>query len=279
MAVNSPHTEERPFVSHYILKSHTEEERERLDWQNQHLTQVLCDGQLIYVPKFSLDPGDEILDSAAGTAKYLPPHSFSYWYRYQSTSLPHPIPQNVTFAVHTVTNLPESWSSKFSLVNQRLIFGALTHEQWGMALSELYRILKPGGWIQLLESGPETSISSGSMKRYADAFATAFVNSGLVLNLTETLGQRLEHAGFVNIQKRTTALPRLDSQDVDFEFKGQKRLIMASIPTLKPAFLATGMFESEDEIDALHKGIDEEWNAPSQFRWHYTVAYAQKPDI
>ncbi|KAF9059006.1 S-adenosyl-L-methionine-dependent methyltransferase [Rhodocollybia butyracea] len=286
MAVKSPHTEEHPFVSHYILKSHTEEERERLDWQNQHLTQVLCDGQLIYVPKFSPDPGDEILDSAAGTGIWLLDVSRKVHSNVSLTGIdisqrhfPTQYPQNVTFAVHTVTNLPESWSSRFSLVNQRLIFGALTHEQWGMALSELYRILKPGGWIQLLESSPETSISSGSMKRYADAFAAAFVNSGLVSNLTETLDQRLEHTGFVNVQKRTTALPRLDSQDVDFEFKGQKRLIMASIPTLKPAFLATGMFESEDEIDALHKGIDEEWNAPSQFRWHYTVAYAQKPDI
>jgi hypothetical protein len=160
-----------------------------------------------------------------------------------------------------------------------MLFGALTHEQWETALGELYRVVKPGGWIQLLESGPETTISGGPMKLYADAFAAMYVKKGLVPDLNETLDQRLNDAGFLNVQKRTIALPRLDAQDLDFEFKGNKRIMMATMPTLKPAFLSTGMFESEDEIDAFYKRIDLEWNTPSQCLWHWTVAYAQKPVI
>ncbi len=91
MAVRSPHIEERPFVSHYIV-SYNEDEQERcvfvylwkheidmlslpnrLNSQNRYFTQVLCEGQLI-VPKISLDPKDVILESATGTG---PCHSLN----------------------------------------------------------------------------------------------------------------------------------------------------------------------------------------------------------
>ncbi|KAF9075064.1 S-adenosyl-L-methionine-dependent methyltransferase [Rhodocollybia butyracea] len=286
MAGNSTHIEEPPFVSHYVL-SYTEDEQERLNSQNRYLTQVLCEGRLICVPDISLDPGDEILESATGTGIWLLDVAHKVHPNVSLTGIdisqrlfPTQHPRNVTFAVHTVTNLPESWSNRFKLVNQRLVLGALTSEQWGLALSELYRVLKPGGWIQLLESSPaKAPSSSGPMKRFADAVAAAFINKGLPLDLNETLDQRLKDAGFVNVQKRTTALPRLDSQDLDFEFKGLKRIFMTSIPVLKPAFLATGMFKLEEEIDTLGKDLDQEWDTPSQFLWNYSVAYAQKPDI
>ncbi|KAF9056970.1 S-adenosyl-L-methionine-dependent methyltransferase, partial [Rhodocollybia butyracea] len=251
MAGNSSHVEQPPFVSHYIA-FYTEDEQERLNRQNRYLTKVVCDGELICAPGISLDPGDEILESATGTGIWLldvahkvNPNISLIGIDISQRLFPTQHPQNVTFAVHTVTNLPGSWDNRFKLVNQRLLLSALTSEQWGMALSELYRVLKPGGWIQLLESSPKATISSGPMKRYVDALTAVFVNNGLALDLNETLDQRLKDAGFVNIQKRTTAVPRLDSQDLDFEFKGQKRLFIASIPVVKPAFLATGMFESE----------------------------------
>ncbi|KAF9059001.1 S-adenosyl-L-methionine-dependent methyltransferase, partial [Rhodocollybia butyracea] len=167
------------------------------------------------VPKISLDPGDEILESATGTAgiwlldvaRKVHPGVSLTGIDISQRLFPTQHPQNVTFAVHTVTNLPESWSNRFKLVNQRLLCGALTSEQWGAALGELYRVSKPGGWVQLLETGPETAMSGGPMKRYADVYAAVYVNKGLVSDLNETLDQRLKSAGFVNIQKRTTALP------------------------------------------------------------------------
>ncbi|KAF9063312.1 hypothetical protein BDP27DRAFT_1335310 [Rhodocollybia butyracea] len=150
---SSPHdSEEQPFVSHYILPS-TEDEQERLDFQSSYLTKVACEGQLIIAPT-TLDSGDEVLESATGTgiwlldlARNVHPNVSLTGIDINQRLLPTEHPRNVSFAVHTVTNLPETWTSRFKLVNQRLVNGALTSEQWGMALGELYRVLKPGGWI------------------------------------------------------------------------------------------------------------------------------------
>ncbi|KAF9070934.1 hypothetical protein BDP27DRAFT_1419459 [Rhodocollybia butyracea] len=268
MAGNSPRVEEPLFVSHHVAHyTENDLERERLNWQNRYCTKAICDGQLIYIPNVSLDSGDEILDSATGTGIWLLDVAHQANPNISLTNIdisqrlfPTQYPQNVTFAVHSVTNLLESWSNRFKVANQRLLSAALTHDQWGMAPQE-------------------ATTSSGPMKHFMDALAAVFINKGLVLDLVESLDQRLKDAGFINIQKRSIALPRLDSQDLDSEFKGLKRLVTATVPVLKPALLATGMFESEDEVDALSKEIDQEWNTPSRFLWSWAVIYAQKPDI
>ncbi|KAF9028864.1 hypothetical protein BDP27DRAFT_1349949 [Rhodocollybia butyracea] len=176
--------------------------------------------------------------------------------------LPTQHPPNVTFAVHSVTDLPDSWSDRFKVANQRLLTAALTSEQWGIALGELYRVLKPGGWVQLLETNAETTASSG-----------------FVSDLHDTIDQRLEDAGFVNVQKRTIGLPRQDSQDLDSEHTGHKKIIIGYVAAVKQSLLAAGLFESEGEFDLVLQGMDKEWDVPSQCFWRWTVAYAQKPGI
>ncbi|KAJ3804733.1 hypothetical protein F5876DRAFT_52990 [Lentinula aff. lateritia] len=52
---------------------------------------------------------------------------------------------NITFSSQSITDLPQSWSNCFALINQRLLTGALSKSQWMQALSEIYRVLKPGG--------------------------------------------------------------------------------------------------------------------------------------
>src|ERR1700761_2344905 len=63
-------------------------------------------------------------------------------------------PKNIQFRVESVTNLPAEWSNTFSLVHQRLLVVALQVPQWPTALSEIYRVLRPGGWVQIAESTP-----------------------------------------------------------------------------------------------------------------------------
>ena len=68
---------------------------------------------------------------------------------------------NMHFLPHSVTDLPASWTNRFNFVNQRLLLAALTNADWTRALSELHRVLAPGGHIQLGEvtdwCGPNAS--------------------------------------------------------------------------------------------------------------------------
>lgn len=46
------------------------------------------------------------------------------------------------------------WHDKFDLVQQRLLFFALGAEEWPQILKKHFEVIKPGGYIQLLEFSP-----------------------------------------------------------------------------------------------------------------------------
>ncbi len=68
-----------------------------------------------------------------------------------SANFPSSAPSNVTMTIASTTSLPEEWKGQFDLVHQRLLLAALRSEQWPVVLSEMYRVLKPGGAVQLVE--------------------------------------------------------------------------------------------------------------------------------
>lgn len=65
---------------------------------------------------------------------------------------PEILPANITFQVGSIVELPEEWTNKFALVNQRLLVAALRYSEWNAAIKNMYRVLKPGGWVQLVEN-------------------------------------------------------------------------------------------------------------------------------
>ncbi|KAI9236492.1 MAG: S-adenosyl-L-methionine-dependent methyltransferase [Podila humilis] len=74
-----------------------------------------------------------------------------------------PVPSNCLFTqsnILTRMSFPESY---FDFVYQRFLYLGLTVDDWPLALKELRRVMKPGGWIELFEpcmrvhrAGPRT---------------------------------------------------------------------------------------------------------------------------
>ncbi|KAI5887160.1 uncharacterized protein SCHCODRAFT_01175504 [Schizophyllum commune H4-8] len=113
--------------SHYLLTYDSEE--------SQHDMIIRAfDGRLITAPVDIL-PSTKVLDSATGTgiwtlqasARY-PDASFT-GIDIESANFPVSPPPDTEFLVHSITALPEEWSSTFDLVHQRLLISSLCAEQ------------------------------------------------------------------------------------------------------------------------------------------------------
>ncbi|KAI8355098.1 S-adenosyl-L-methionine-dependent methyltransferase [Choanephora cucurbitarum] len=62
-------------------------------------------------------------------------------------------PPNVTFQVGNVLESLPFPDNTFDFVNMRLFVIAFKTHEWPQALKEVYRVLKPGGYVQMIECG------------------------------------------------------------------------------------------------------------------------------
>jgi hypothetical protein len=182
---------------------------------------------------------------------------------------------------HSITSLPEDWSNTVTLIHQRLLFVALQAEQWKAAVSEMYRVLAPGGWVQLFEPNrwfisPLAAITHHQIINIRDKLSED--KRHIVIDIVDCLPDWLEEAGFVNptIQKRDMPLGSwagergTSSMKVTIgSFEGMKALVM------KEGGL--GLVSSEEEYDAILADITQLCeNTPGTYL-QYCAFTAQKP--
>lgn len=110
-------------------------------------------------------------------------------------------PSNVRFTEASAARLPLEWASKFDFVNQRLLLPGLLASEWLGDVSEIYRVLRPGGSVQFLEidpdwpGGPRLPVSE-KVKRI---FMTLHAAKGTRFDCALLIPTLLKEAGFVDI--------------------------------------------------------------------------------
>lgn len=62
-------------------------------------------------------------------------------------------PANVNFQVGNVLKRLPFPDNTFDLVHLRLFIVALKREEWPILMKEVYRVMKPGGFMQMVECG------------------------------------------------------------------------------------------------------------------------------
>lgn len=180
--------------------------------------------------------------------------------------------------MQSVTKLPAEWTNKFTVVHQRLLIAALRELEWPQAISEIYRVLKPGGWVQLFEL--ESGISGPAIaKHFEMIYRLSDIQGTMWRNITKRLPDFLKESGFINLHQdpRRTPVGAWAGKD---GVVGKKNLLGAlrgmKAPILKNGGL--GLVSSEAEYDKLLEEVSEESEAIEGSGLTWVMFWAQKPE-
>ncbi|KAH8704452.1 hypothetical protein GQ44DRAFT_732403 [Phaeosphaeriaceae sp. PMI808] len=190
----------------YFLKS--EEEVSRLS--NQH--DIIKDGMngLVLAP-INLSKPLRVLDSgtADGTwvcdfaASAAPIGHHIIGTDINGEDFPTDPPPNQTYQVQDINkSWPEDWRESFDFVHQRLTLAAGGSSQEG-ALRNLATLVKPGGWIQLIEPTNEAPEGSGpAFQNFVTAMQGVFSSMGSSTHVGNEVAGWLKAIGFEDVQDR-----------------------------------------------------------------------------
>ncbi|KAF9012736.1 hypothetical protein BDQ17DRAFT_1344538 [Cyathus striatus] len=166
-------------------------------------------------------------------------------------------PKNLDFSIHSVLSLPPEWTDRFTVVHQRLLVLALRSTEWPVALKELYRVTRPGGWVQLCE------------------FAS-FPKIGLQFDCGQRLEPMLRDAGFVDVHVDSRTCP-LGEWGGELGIMAQRNVVTVwrtMMPTILNA--ARDIWGSEEEFNGFIDRVEIELGeSESSYQW--VVCLGRKP--
>ncbi|KAF5318285.1 hypothetical protein D9758_018887 [Tetrapyrgos nigripes] len=209
-------------------------------------------------------------------AQTVPPSVSIHAVDTSTTFFPTTHPQNIVFAKHSGTALPQTWTNKFDFINQSLLAGCLTRDDWIQDLQELFRVTKPGGHIQLFEPSFESwdcppNSANGKMK---SMYKVLFDNTSLIYDLGVKLPHMLLDTGFVVVGQHKSTFP-VNTND-GAPVQQCVGMMIRWLRNLQPPILRFGLLGSAEEYESLLKEMQEEWNhgVPTE---NFFVIHARKP--
>ena len=195
-------------------------------------------------------------------------------------NFPKEVPGNVRLLTSSVTRLPEEWTNTFTFINQRFLLLALSASDWPLALSEHYRVLRPGGHTQLIEMDfAAGATNEGPKTRCFLSFLQELMEKrGLIRNCSSCLSQMVKDVGFVDIRVERKYLPlgkawgKIGKMGRDNFKQGGYNII--------PAMIKAKIAESEETLSKMVDEAVEEWdNAEYGMQYVGHIVCARKPEL
>lgn len=115
-------------------------------------------------------------------------------------------PENYTFVPGNVLNGLSFADGSFDFVHMRLLIFAIPQEAWPKVVAELVRVTRPGGWIELVETGPQQN-GGPAMDLLVQWITEASQRRGVNPLIGPRVSEFLSGAGAANVNKRDIGLP------------------------------------------------------------------------
>jgi len=193
---------------------------------------------------------------------------------------------NVEFRIDDI-DLPWVFEKPIDLIHSCICSGIAIRD-WPRYLSESYRCLRPGGWVEAQEFYSEAKSDDDSFPpdsaivQWHDKFYEAMLLGGGNVRVTsQELKQYMEDAGFVNVQTVDLKWPMSPwSSDPKLKEAGEfvKMSITGNVSGLSLAVFTRLLGWSIDELEALLAKVEEEWEREDiHGYWPLFAVYGQKP--
>ncbi|KAG0023418.1 hypothetical protein BGZ81_008145 [Podila clonocystis] len=181
-------------------------------------------------------------------------------------------PRNCTFNPDVPLNRLPFPNEQFDFVYQRRQSVVLMSTEWQRTILELFRILKRGGWVQIVE--PDLFLrGGGELCQLAGEYCVGiFEAMGRNPNVIHEMPHLLEAAGFVNISVKVFSIPLGWGGVV-----GQAMLVNQKgfVRELEPIYVRQGHGDSDEYRDLTKSIFDEAVEQKAYINYHVVVG--QKP--
>jgi hypothetical protein len=199
------------FVKHTKDRDDNQSEKARLTDQHDVFIDAM-NGKAILAPVDLTQPGLLVLDSGTADGRWLlhvssmspAPHT------YVGTDIdealyPNPAPEGMQFQNQSIREpFPSKWQGTFDLVHQRLVMAAAPPATVVSVVERLVGLLKPGGWLQLVEVDTDSVDENGpELKRFLSYAQQMSVIGGMGPNLAKELAATMREAGLQNVEEQS----------------------------------------------------------------------------
>ncbi|KAI9244944.1 S-adenosyl-L-methionine-dependent methyltransferase [Phascolomyces articulosus] len=169
-------------------------------------------------------------------------------------------PKNLSYVEADINDRLPLEDASVDFIFQRSMGNVIRKDKWSHVLQEMLRVLKPGGYIELVEADLWHH-NPGPVQNAFDAFMQEQCTEwGLDFVFTESLGSKIEETGFENMEHRPLDIPigewPKDAELKQFGFinKETRKLYLRNRKTF---FMGNWGISSEDYDMAVQEVLEE----------------------
>ncbi|KAG1050814.1 hypothetical protein G6F43_006942 [Rhizopus delemar] len=269
--------------SAYILPK-DEIEQDRLNSQHFALKAVFDGKNILDSIHSSLPKNATVLDLGCGTGCWVLEMAVEYpEFKFigldMADMFPTTIrPENVKFQLHNILHGLPFHDNTFDFVNMRIMLTAFLIDEWPFVIKEIYRVLKPGGFVELMESKFPEDDQVSIVKTVNQQFYDILKENNKDPCISTKLGTMLQQQNFdlIETQERSLQYKQPLSSLAREMLENWKLAVLALKPLLANK-LVDDPEEYESLIDDYVEGLLEEGWEPRMLAYAAQKPLSQEP--